>query len=364
MTSPQRFPRAACARIALSPWIFRVSALVLAAAFTGLPVHARVKKDIVVMKNGDTMTGEVKGLVNGMLGFKADYMADTVQLDWNQIASIKSSDQFSVVFSDGTRDTGMIIRSADPKGAGSFAVEGAEEETQARSQDVVSINQVEDTFLHQLTGSISYGLTYTGGTSSTQSNFATDVSYRSERWFGSIDASSVFSRQNDAKPSGRNTVNLYYYNYRGVRWFVAGTASFLSSRQQDLTARTTFGGGIGMDLIRRTSTTLQFVGGAVMRDEHYAPNVGSVVARGADSQFLFQFTKYTFTKFQFTTGLGIFPSLSDFGRVRFGLNSSLKKDLARNLTLIYTVYENYDSRPPVPAPKNDFGTTLSIGWTF
>lgn len=347
------------------PRILRVSALIVAAASASIPLQARVKKDIVVMKNGDTMTGEVKSLVNGLLAFKADYMADTIQLDWNQIATIKSSDQFSVVFSDGTRDTGMIIKGADPeKGVGDFVVEGAEEEMQTLSQNVVTINQVEDTFLHQLTGSISYGLTYTGGTSSTQSNFSTNVSYRSERWYGMIDASSVLSRQNDAKPSGRNTVDMYYYNYRGERWFVAGTASFLSSRQQDLSGRTTVGGGIGADLIRRTSMNLQFVGGAVLIDEHYAPSVGSVVVRGADSQFLFQFTKYTFTKFQFTTNMGIFPSLTDFGRVRFSLNSSLKKDLARNLTLIYTLYENFDSRPPVPAPKNDFGTTMSVGWTF
>jgi putative salt-induced outer membrane protein YdiY len=317
------------------------------------------------MKNGDTMTGEVKSLINGMLAFKADYMADTIQLDWTQIASIKSADQFSVVFSDGSRDTGMLIKSAEsPEAEGSFVVEGAEEVTEARSNDVVTINQVDDSFLHQLTGSISYGLTYTGGTSSTQSNFATDVAYRSERWFGKMDASSVFSRQNGAKPSGRNTVDLYYYNYRGERWFVAGTGSFLSSRQQDLTARITFGGGFGSDLIRRTSTTLQFVGGAVFINEHYAPDVGSVVVRGADAQVLLQFTKYTFTKFQFSTALGIFPSLTDFGRVRFSLNSSMKKDIARNLTLIYTLYENFDSRPPVAAPKNDFGTTLSIGWTF
>jgi putative salt-induced outer membrane protein YdiY len=346
-------------------WILRASALILAAASASLPLQARVKKDIVVMKNGDTLTGEVKALVNGMLAFKADYMADTVQLDWNQIATIKSSDQFSVVFSDGTRNTGMIIKKADPpKGEGGFLIEGAEEEMAAPSQDVITINQVEDTFLHQLTGSISYGLTYTGGTSSTQSNFATDVSYRSERWYGKLDASSVFSRQNDAKPSGRNTVDLYYYNYRGERWFAAGTASFLSSRQQDLSGRTTLGAGIGMDLIRRTSMNLQFVGGALFRNEVYAPSVGSVTVRGTDAQLLLQFTKYTFTKFQFTTGMGIFPSLSDLGRVRFGLNSSLKKDLARNLTLIYTLYENFDSRPPVPAPKNDFGTTLSVGWTF
>ena len=66
-----------------------VSALIVVLTCAALPIQARVKKDIVVMKNGDTMTGEVKSLVNGLLAFQADYMAATVQLDWNKIATIK-----------------------------------------------------------------------------------------------------------------------------------------------------------------------------------------------------------------------------------------------------------------------------------
>ena len=44
--------------------------------------------------------------------------------------------------------------------------------------------------------------------------------------------------------------------------------------------------------------------------------------------------------------------------------SSLKREIVRNFNLIFSVYENYDSQPPVRAPKNDFGTSTSIGWTF
>ena len=29
-----------------------------------------------------------------------------------------------------------------------------------------------------------------------------------------------------------------------------------------------------------------------------------------------------------------------------------------------TVFDNFDSRPPVDAPRNDFGVTSSLGWKF
>jgi hypothetical protein len=58
----------------------------LAAAFLALglasPVFAKRKDDVVVMKNGDCFTGEIKGLQQGELIFKSSYMKDSVRLDW------------------------------------------------------------------------------------------------------------------------------------------------------------------------------------------------------------------------------------------------------------------------------------------
>ena len=343
----------------------RVICVVFAGGLAVSTVNARTKKDVVVMKNGDKFTGEVKRLENGFLYFKADYMADTVQLDWKRVERLESTDEFSVTLSNGTRETGTVEKTSelDPMAKG-FTLRAEQLISRVHNSDVVTMTPVEDTFLHQLTGSVDYGVTFTGGTDSTQSNFSGDMTYRSERWAGKLDGSSVFSRQNGAKNSGRNTMNLYYYNYRGERWFVAGTTGFLNSRQQDLILRTTFGAGIGWDLVRRSTASLQLVGGALFNRENYSPTSGSKSGRGVDSQLLMQYSTYAFTKFQFITQAGLFPSLTTLGRVRFSVESSLKRELARNFNLKFSVYENYDSQPPVHAPKNDFGTSTSLGWTF
>src|SRR5436189_1606350 len=70
--------------------------------------RAKRKDDVVVMNNGDTFTGEVKELQYGELVFKSDYMKDSVRLNWKQVRSLRSKDNFIVALSDGRRVKGTI----------------------------------------------------------------------------------------------------------------------------------------------------------------------------------------------------------------------------------------------------------------
>jgi hypothetical protein len=108
------------------------------------------------------------------------------------VEELESKDTFSVVLSNGTRETGMIHRSPEANDTNEgFSVQSAGISTTARNYDVVVITPVQDTFLHQLTGSINYGFDFTGGSNSTQSTFSGNAMYRSERWAGKLEGSSV-----------------------------------------------------------------------------------------------------------------------------------------------------------------------------
>jgi hypothetical protein len=60
----------------------------------------------------------------------------------------------------------------------------------------------------------------------------------------------------------------------------------------------------------------------------------------------------------------IFPSLTDPGRVRLSMQSNLRIEVVKNLNWDFGLYENFDSRPPVNAPRNDLGVTTGLGWKF
>jgi len=50
--------------------------------------------------------------------------------------------------------------------------------------------------------------------------------------------------------------------------------------------------------------------------------------------------------------------------MRLQATSNIKIKLARDLYLGFHVYENFDSKPPVRADKNDLGISTSLGWKF
>src|SRR5678816_209536 len=79
--------------------------LILVFASTAL---AKNTDDVVVLKNGDRLTGEIKGLQRGELKVKADYMAEAVRLDWARIERIESKSTFIISLVDGQILTNVV----------------------------------------------------------------------------------------------------------------------------------------------------------------------------------------------------------------------------------------------------------------
>ena len=60
-----------------------------------------------------------------------------------------------------------------------------------------------------------------------------------------------------------------------------------------------------------------------------------------------------------------FPSLSNWGRQRFQLNSAVKRELLKDFYVGLNLYDTFDSAPPNPgAFRNDVGITTSVSWSF
>src|SRR5205085_9883570 len=62
---------------------------------------AKHKDDVVVMKNGDRITGEIKRMQRSQLTVKAEYMSADVVLDWSKLARLESKDPYLMSMTDG-----------------------------------------------------------------------------------------------------------------------------------------------------------------------------------------------------------------------------------------------------------------------
>ena len=72
------------------------------------PVLARDSTDVIVMKNGDHLTGEIKGLDGGVLYISMQYILGTSQVQWSKVDHIESKQLFLVKTEGGSVYTGAL----------------------------------------------------------------------------------------------------------------------------------------------------------------------------------------------------------------------------------------------------------------
>jgi putative salt-induced outer membrane protein YdiY len=346
--------------------LHKYATLLVSLLLFAYPSFGKRKDDVVVMRNGDKFTGEIKELQYGELVFKSDYMKDSVHLDWKEVQTLESQDVFIVGLSDGLRVTGFISKEVTTgDGSKDFKIIASGSAVAVAPAEVIAIGQRERSFWNQLTGSISYGFGFASGNHATNSSLTADAAFRTAKNTVVVSTSSQFDSQTNAQNTNRLTLDSQYARMLTNRWLAAGLFSLLKSNQQDLELRTTYGGGVGRKLVQTDKTSLTAVGGIAYSHESYVPQVGTQpVQNNAESLFGLTFSTFRFKTLNLNSQTFLFPSLSDPGRVRISSQSNLRIELIRNFYWNFQLYENYDSRPPVTAPKNDLGITTSVGWTF
>jgi putative salt-induced outer membrane protein YdiY len=346
--------------------LLRCASLLTLFMLLSLSSYAKRKDDVVVMTNGDSFTGEIKSLKNGELEFKAEYMKDSVYLDWTQVTLLQSKDSFIVALTDGRRlIAGIQTLNPEAGGEQQFQIVAEDQSIRAAPGAVITMEQREVSFWNQLVGDVNYGFSFASGNHSTNSSLGADVGFKGAVNSLKLATSSQFDSQKSAPNTNRFTFDSEYDRTLTARWIASGLFSLLKSNQQDLNLRSTYGGGVGRRLVQTDRTTVLAIGGLAYSHENYLPQPGTEPVRNnAEALFGIRFSTFRFKTFRLDSNTFVFPSLTDAGRVRISSQSSIRIELVRNFYWNGQVYENYDTRPPVNAPKNDLGLTTSLGWTF
>jgi putative salt-induced outer membrane protein YdiY len=343
---------------------FAYTALLLIAVVQ--PSLAKRRDDVVVMKNGDRFTGEIRGLQRGELSFKAGYMKDSVRLDWNRVERLESQDQFIVALVNGRRYAGRIEKIEGEQATKSeFRIVSDKESFEVSQSEVITIQQREASFWKQWTGSVDYGFSFSGANSQATSSASADVAYNTPSYAIDLSTSSQLTAQSKGPNTARYTFTGQYTRNLTQNWFYAGLFDALKSDRQLLNLRTIYGGGLGRRLVRTDTTSLMALGGVVYTHEDYFPEPGIEPLRNNGESFLgLAFSTFRFRTIDFTSHALVFPSLTDPGRVRLSTQSNLRIEIVRRLFWDFGLYENFDSRPPINAPRNDVGITTALEWKF
>jgi hypothetical protein len=346
--------------------VMKMRAAILSyALLLATPLLARESTDVIVMKNGDHLTGEIKGLSAGVLYVSMEYILGTSSLQWSKVARLESKQLFLVKTENGSVYTGTLNTENAPGGR---PVEIEVTETSGREvvierSRIVEMDMTSAKFFQRFNGSVNTGIIYSKGNQSAQYSLGSQVTYPRERWAAGASFSSTLSTSTGVTASTRNQLDLNALRLmRWNNWFYEGLGTFLQSSEQGILRQTTFGGGIGRYLKNTNLARISVVAGFAGQNTEYQQNI---VSQNQPSGLIA--ANLQFFRFNKTTGnlSAVFlPVISQPGRVKFNMNATYYVKLTGNLSWNISFYGNWDNRPPDGLSSSDYGSSSGLSWTF
>jgi hypothetical protein len=331
-------------------------------------LFARENTDVIVMKNGDRLTCQIKGLSAGVLSVSLSYVDGTVGLRWSEVARLESNQLLLVQTESGAVYTGKLSTTATPgdQVVRIQVVSAEEREIDVSQSQLVKMNQTGENFWRRLDGAINTGIVYSKGNQSTQYNIASQVEYRRERWYAQGSYNSNLSASSGANVSTRNQIDLSAIKLlRRNNWFYSGAASFLQSSVQGINLETTLGGGIGRYLWNNDRESFYVLGGLAWQNAQYKNyTAGQGAQNAASALFAADLRVFRFKKTSLDASAGIFPGISEPGRVRTNTNATYYIKLINDLSWNLSFYGNWDNQPPSTFSGSDYGTSSGLTFKF
>ncbi len=342
--------------------------LLCLAMLVASPILARDKTDVILMKNGDRFTCEIKGLSSNILYVSISYFLGTVSVDWSNVDHIESTQLFMVKTQDGTVYTGRL---STPETVGERPMqieilEAPENTVTLERNRIVEVKETASNFWQRLNGQIGTGFTYSKGNQSAQYNLNSDVTYPEERWSATVRYNSNLTSNAGASASTQNEIMLSAQRLlRWKNWYYTGITDFLQSSVQGIRLQSTFGGGIGRNIRNTGATTFTVYGGLAWQKIDYQDAILAArpqqVTSGliGSSLKLFQFDRTTLT-----ASVNFLPAISQPGRIHLNLRSTYYVKLWGKLNWNFTVYNTFDNRPPAGFVGSDYGTSSGLNLSF
>lgn len=344
------FPRS-CYRLALV-------ALVLIAPLTAT-AYAQ-KTDIVTLRNGDRITGEVEQLDRGRLEYSTDD-GGTIYFEWDKVVSVQSKDQFEVGTSDGRRFLGTLS-SGGPQ---LLVVTGPSGPVTVATSQVTMIDPIGRSFWSRVDGSLDIGFSYTKSSSVTQLNANSTTTYRKPRSEFRVTGSATLTDTGEGdEADDRGTAQASYLRYRGQNMYFSGGAGVDSNESLGLILRTQGAFVAGRRLVNSNRAQLAMAGGVSVNNEQA---VDSDPTKNIEALYTFRTSYYSYDrpKTNVDVSLQYYASLNDWGRQRIQLDSAFKREFWKDVFFSLNVFDTFDSRPPTEgADNNDVGVTFAFGWTY
>ena len=346
--------------------------LLLGILLTGITaVHAEEPAphlDVVTLKNGTTIYGEVVEMAGGVLVMKTPFSPDpTVKVKWEEVSALAVNHPIPFHLKEGTvllgtatagSDGNINIQSAQLKGSLTVPVDS-----------ITAVNPlVQPPVIYA--GSFTAGYSEAVGNSKFRNASALlDFVARSEQLRLSINGRYVYSDNAEALTArnSRGTIKLDFFMTKRLYWFASAYVE--SDRFQDLKMRTALATGPGYQFIERGDYTgifkdMTFYGEAGISyfNEDFREAADQSSSRARISMKLnWPILDERITFYHYDE---IYPSLENFSNIYLTMDNGMRFKIWEGFVANIQVTTRYNSKPAVGTTDTDNLYLLTLGYSF
>jgi len=341
--------------------ICRLAVLLIAAATFLAPAApaTAARTDVVILRNGDHITGEIKSLDYGKLEYKTDDMS-TIYVEWEKIHHIKSVHRFEIVDTEGLRRWGSIDRTDVPQEVIIMTSVGADT---LPLLDIVRLTRIKETFWRRLKGSVKLGFSYTRATKTAEAELGGDTRYRSEKYGGKVNYDAYLTDQAEARTS-RYSVGISLDRFLRRRWTVGGAAALEHNEELGLDMRESLTATGSTYPYESNRTVVRASIGISGTRETYLHSDST--SYNMEIPLLVDYSRFQFHNPESSIELSaaLYPSVTTEGRYRASLTAAIDHEIYTDLHFMISFYYDYDSKPPEGSAKDDYRLSTGLKWTF
>gem|GEM_PF-1027324 len=346
--------------------LVRFAAAALAFGFLASPALAE-RTDVVVLDNGDRITGEVLELASGQLKFKTDHMG-TLYIDWTHIVSLTTAQRLNVELLGGKRLHGAAPEAASGAGAIRLLSEQpgqAPAPTEVPIADVADLRRITagDVWYRRVDGDVSLGYSRTSATGVQTANFSGNIGARNSKreWRVSLDMETT--HQSTGPSTQRDSLVMSFDAFLPDRYYRESTLQFERNEELGLDLRSLIGQTFGRYFIQRQGFEWRAGAGLAISTEtgSNGDKRQAIWVPLTTDLYIFH---WDHPKTNVAANLAVLPALNEGGRVRSEASLKMKHELIKDLFLEISFIDSYDNRPAETARTNDWNVITSLGYSF
>jgi putative salt-induced outer membrane protein YdiY len=312
--------------------------------------------DVLILKNGDRITGSIKAIWDGEVSIEPEY-ADEFDVDLEVVEYIESDREFEVELWDGREATVKL------PGAGEDKQQLVTFGDESLSVDLVDILELDEpAAARDWESHVDFSATVnSGNTESTTTQFRGDILFETPDHRHFAEYTQAYEETDDLVSKDQDLIKYSYNWLFSDPWFFAANASHERDPIVELDSRLIVSAGIGRDIFNtpRKLLSIQLGAGAQSEDRSLESDESSVGVWTL--RYRHDFINGDLELFH---NHSITENLSGRDNTSVKTSTGVRYEITDLLYVNFTVNWDYESEPPDLTESEDMTMLLGIGLEF